>query len=782
MTMNKINRMLNDALEQEELIACTTEAPRHVSLSQTPAHNADFLDLLEFEPPQDSLCHRTGHDHPISSQASAQFADDLSITPINVDLDLDMIDLLSSEDELELELLALDDGATQQRMPNSDDLGSRRSGGQKSSSDQQSGDNGTQDSILCSEGSDSSGTRTSAHHKTTPALLLDDLQLPPSSISLSGLPCHSSGRKKRRVERPKQFHEAADESMIAQALSLGSQAFPTSHSSFKSQHRRLAALNASSGPRLPSPPPKQTHQAAAAQDVQNTALSQSMTQVQPGAIHRRSQPTQAEMDAFFGFRTLPPPELLPPLPLPVVTDAGDSESSSGSSQELQEVEPDLASGPSQPDVEDGDYDPSTVHERDRPSCISDRYEFKPVSESPTEADTSSVSEKHVAIVAALEDVTVYILSRLLQILTISSAIEQNASDAEGVLAMQQRQKQICVALPKRQGSDNRRKTLKREIRFPSPTGSGQEKHFGAKKLARLLRVIDIVHEGLENDQVITKRDLYYRDVKCFGKQQVVDTLVDDLAAALSVRRTDLNVIAASKGLFAGGLTIKMKHGGSLEGGKKESLIPAGRFVQSLEINPTVKWVLVVEKEAIFRSLCDSELLNDNHTISGIIFTGKGYPDVATRELLSRLSSEAPDLPIFGLFDADPHGIDILSTYQHGSRAMSFDNEALQVASIQWIGLQLSQLDAYGVQKNELLPLTLADRRKALSLLKRVELVEFCKRELERMLHLQYKAEIEVLCSKSVANSQQSNAPRASDSQDDNKLVRFVHEQICGSFA
>lgn len=102
--------------------------------------------------------------------------------------------------------------------------------------------------------------------------------------------------------------------------------------------------------------------------------------------------------------------------------------------------------------------------------------------------------------------------------------------------------------------------------------------------AALLKVIELVLEGLKTGVVSTKRDLYYRDAGLFGKQSVVDSvrprccrgpssrddlvlqLVDDLAATLQVKRSDLNVAATAKGLFAGALKLVLNDESEVTGG------------------------------------------------------------------------------------------------------------------------------------------------------------------------------------------------------------------------
>jgi meiotic recombination protein SPO11 len=111
--------------------------------------------------------------------------------------------------------------------------------------------------------------------------------------------------------------------------------------------------------------------------------------------------------------------------------------------------------------------------------------------------------------------------------------------------------------------------------------------------ACFLRVVELVLDGLIEDVIATKRDIYYRDVSLFRKQQTVDTvklislssianlrssfvpprlqqIIEDLAASLMVRRSDLNVVATSKGLFSGGLTLHMKDGSEKKGSTEVS--------------------------------------------------------------------------------------------------------------------------------------------------------------------------------------------------------------------
>lgn len=64
------------------------------------------------------------------------------------------------------------------------------------------------------------------------------------------------------------------------------------------------------------------------------------------------------------------------------------------------------------------------------------------------------------------------------------------------------------------------------------------------------------------------------------------------------------------------------------------------------------FILVVEKDTTFQKLMDENF--QAMFPRGILATSKGYPDIATRNVLKMLS-EKRKFPIYGLFDADPHG-------------------------------------------------------------------------------------------------------------------------------
>ncbi|KAF9443832.1 DNA topoisomerase IV, alpha subunit [Macrolepiota fuliginosa MF-IS2] len=315
-------------------------------------------------------------------------------------------------------------------------------------------------------------------------------------------------------------------------------------------------------------------------------------------------------------------------------------------------------------------------------------------------------------------------------------------DTSENLSAQQRRAKSKIQLQLANRATGSSKTLT----YPKkcPTGS-------ARPLAQLLRVLDLAHEAIIEDMPMTKRDMFYNDVQLFKSQRTVDTLVDDLAATFDLDRSSLNIRASSKGLICGsGLTIHLISGETIQATDTEgALIPVGEDIDSFSLDEDVGWVLIVEKEAVFQTLC--RLCITHHVDipgRGLLITGKGYPDIATRHLVKTLSDCLPsEVPIAALVDADPYGLDILSVYNYGSKALQHENERLAAGGrIEWLGIWSSEFSKLGIDKDKLLPISKADEKKALAMLGRSKdiLPSKWKKELVHMLFNRRKAEIEIL--------------------------------------
>jgi len=267
----------------------------------------------------------------------------------------------------------------------------------------------------------------------------------------------------------------------------------------------------------------------------------------------------------------------------------------------------------------------------------------------------------------------------------------------------------------------------------------------ARKAAITTRLLQIIYEVCVKKIHVTKRDLFYTDVKLFVDQRDSDNVLDDVACMVGCTRTSLNVIASPKGVVVGCLQYT-ESGDFIDCermGKSGKAIPA--FMDSItSIKSKAKFILLVEKDAAFQRLAEDRFYKDYPCI---LITAKGQPDVATRLFLKKVKTTL-NIPVLGLVDSDPYGLKILSVYMSGSKNMSYDSASLTTADIKWLGVRPSDLDRLNVPEQCRLKMTEQDIKTGLDLLKEdfiIQNPEWVK-ELEWMIEHKVKAEIQALSS------------------------------------
>ncbi|KAJ0987700.1 hypothetical protein J5N97_006056 [Dioscorea zingiberensis] len=266
-----------------------------------------------------------------------------------------------------------------------------------------------------------------------------------------------------------------------------------------------------------------------------------------------------------------------------------------------------------------------------------------------------------------------------------------------------------------------------------------------RKATITARVLSLVHAVLLRGIHVTKRDLFYTDVKLFGDQTQSDAVLDDVSCMLGCTRSSLHVVASEKGVVVGRLVFS-DDGDRIDctrmgiGGK--AIPPNIDRVSDLESDAL--FILLVEKDAAFMRLAEDRFYN---RFPCIIVTAKGQPDVATRLFLKKMKTELK-LPVLALVDSDPYGLKILSVYMCGSKNMSYDSSNLTTPDIKWLGVRPSDLDKYKVPEQCRLPMTDQDVKAGKDLLEEdfVKRNEGWVRELEMMVRTRQKAEIQALSS------------------------------------
>ncbi|KAJ8620886.1 hypothetical protein MRB53_029415 [Persea americana] len=269
-----------------------------------------------------------------------------------------------------------------------------------------------------------------------------------------------------------------------------------------------------------------------------------------------------------------------------------------------------------------------------------------------------------------------------------------------------------------------------------------------RKAAVTARILSLIHQLCLKNIHVTKRDLFYTDVKLFGDQSQSDTVLDDVSCMLGCTRSSLNVVASEKGVVVGRLVFS-DDGDRIDctkmgvGGK--AIPPNIDRVSDLESDAL--FILLVEKDAAFMRLAEDRLCGFYNRFPCIIVTAKGQPDVATRLFLRKMKTELR-LPVLALVDSDPYGLKILSVYMCGSKNMSYDSSNLTTPDIKWLGIRPSDLDKYHIPEQCRLAMTEQDIKTGRDLLEE----DFVKKnpgwveELGLMVKTKQKAEIQALSS------------------------------------
>lgn len=184
-------------------------------------------------------------------------------------------------------------------------------------------------------------------------------------------------------------------------------------------------------------------------------------------------------------------------------------------------------------------------------------------------------------------------------------------------------------------------------------------------------------------------------------------------------RAQLGIVASPRGLVSGPLTLHSPGSGSVRCEERATLIPpdlSSTWSVTLSCtDPSVcreqgHTVLVVEKEAVFKHLLQQQPLMHGGEL--VLVTGKGYPDYATRALLTLLSSakceRGGEARVVGLFDGDPYGVDIHRHY------------TMHACEVEWLGIDLADFTQQSNTEEEnqqLVPLRNDERAKAVRLLR-----------------------------------------------------------------
>ncbi|KAL9177595.1 hypothetical protein ABFS82_01G068800 [Erythranthe guttata] len=199
----------------------------------------------------------------------------------------------------------------------------------------------------------------------------------------------------------------------------------------------------------------------------------------------------------------------------------------------------------------------------------------------------------------------------------------------------------------------------------------------ANSFIRVWKVMEMCYQILVQEKKVTQRELFYK-LLCdsphyFTSQLQVNRTIQDLVALVRCSRYSLGIMASSRGAVAGRLLLQEPNQEIVDcstcGSSGYVISGDLNLLENLVMKSDARYIIVVEKHAIFQRLAEDRVFNQ---IPCILITAKGYPDIGTRLLLHRMSREFPELPILGLVDWNPAGLAILCTFKFGSIAMGLE--------------------------------------------------------------------------------------------------------------
>ena len=173
---------------------------------------------------------------------------------------------------------------------------------------------------------------------------------------------------------------------------------------------------------------------------------------------------------------------------------------------------------------------------------------------------------------------------------------------------------------------------------------------------------------------------------------------------LKVSRLRLGFAAAQRGSICGKLRMKLGHKIIYDGYNQSrwvmdnSAIPDGNYDDlRWEINPNIKYILIIEKDAAFDQLRHSSFCEKNC----ILITGQGYPPVLCRKIIHNLHGNRPKMPIFGFVDCDAHGLDIFISYQQGT-INAPESYLYAIPNLLYLGVEWQDVETYKIKKRSIL--------------------------------------------------------------------------------
>ena len=185
------------------------------------------------------------------------------------------------------------------------------------------------------------------------------------------------------------------------------------------------------------------------------------------------------------------------------------------------------------------------------------------------------------------------------------------------------------------------------------------------------------------------------DENMFDEQTESNSLIEDLEAALGVKREDLHLTTDRKGVLAGPIVIRDHFAGEdvyIDGtkqGRSGWAIPSDVDNDMEIVELDANYVLVVEKDALWQRLNEDRFWQKE---KAILITPKGQSSRGVRRLIRKLAEKG--LPIYVFTDCDAWGWYIYWTIKTGSMNLAYLGRDFSVPEARFIGVTMSDIEKY----------------------------------------------------------------------------------------
>ncbi|MGC9157116.1 MAG: DNA topoisomerase IV subunit A [Candidatus Micrarchaeia archaeon] len=278
----------------------------------------------------------------------------------------------------------------------------------------------------------------------------------------------------------------------------------------------------------------------------------------------------------------------------------------------------------------------------------------------------------------------------------------------------------------------------------------------SKRFMQTIAVAAKCHKFLEENLHTTIRGLFYQlkyslgediDESIFSEQSESNPLIEDLEAALGVKRESLNLNANRKGVLAGNMKVIDYFGGEEQEidcskqGRSGWAIPSDVDFGMKFLDVKAKYVLVVEKDALWQRLNEDGFWKKENAI---LITPQGQAARGTRRLIRKLSDMG--LPVYVFTDSDAWGWYIYWTIKTGSINLAYIGDDVATPEARFIGVTMSDLDRYDFLKKLTINASDTDIKRAQEMLQYpwIKRHEEWVKELETMIKTKKKLEQDAL--------------------------------------